>query len=145
MKHENCALPGYYAASSGNVLPTFRDNLSVPSSWVKNLLKIGPIGCFETSVRNQHYSQRNNAEDSSVIYFASEAWKCGLNSISTFTIFIVKYSENPKQYHIQSIIWIWLFLVWKSVLFVDRILRWLENLFHRRSLTTRYTINIKWD
>jgi len=29
---ENCALLGYYAASSGNCLPTFRDNLSVPSS-----------------------------------------------------------------------------------------------------------------
>ena len=26
---------GYYAASSGNRLPTFRDNLSVPSSRVK--------------------------------------------------------------------------------------------------------------
>jgi hypothetical protein len=27
----NCAIMGYYAASSGNFLPTFRDNLSVPS------------------------------------------------------------------------------------------------------------------
>jgi len=26
---ENCALLGYYAASGGNFLPTFRDNLSV--------------------------------------------------------------------------------------------------------------------
>ena len=26
-----------YAAFSGNFLPTFRNNLSVPSSWVKNL------------------------------------------------------------------------------------------------------------
>ena len=34
--HENCVLLGYYAASSGNFLPTFRDNLSVPSSRVKN-------------------------------------------------------------------------------------------------------------
>ena len=33
---ENCALLGYYAASSGNFLPTFQDNLSVPSSKVKN-------------------------------------------------------------------------------------------------------------
>ena len=33
---ENCALLGYYAASSGNFLPTFRDNLSVPSSGFKN-------------------------------------------------------------------------------------------------------------
>ena len=28
---ENCALLGYYAASSGNFLPTFRDSLTVPS------------------------------------------------------------------------------------------------------------------
>jgi len=31
---ENCALLGYYAANSGNFLPTFRDKLSVPSSGV---------------------------------------------------------------------------------------------------------------
>jgi len=33
---ENCVLLGCYAASSGNFLPMFRDNLSVPSSRVKN-------------------------------------------------------------------------------------------------------------
>ena len=33
---ENCALLGHYAASSGNSLPTFPDNLSVPASKVKN-------------------------------------------------------------------------------------------------------------
>ena len=33
---ENCAPLGYYAAYSGNSLPTFRDNLSAPSSRVKN-------------------------------------------------------------------------------------------------------------
>ena len=32
---ENYALLGYYAASGGNCLPTFRDNQSVPSSGVK--------------------------------------------------------------------------------------------------------------
>jgi len=45
---ENCALLGYYSASSGDFLPTFRDNLSVPSSgflfdsWT---LRMGPTGC----------------------------------------------------------------------------------------------------
>jgi hypothetical protein len=34
---EKCALLGYYAASGGNSLPTFRDSLSVPSSLVNNL------------------------------------------------------------------------------------------------------------
>jgi hypothetical protein len=31
-QYENCTLLGYYAASSGNFLPTFWDNLPVPSS-----------------------------------------------------------------------------------------------------------------
>jgi hypothetical protein len=33
---EICALLGYYAASCVKCLPTFRDNVSVPSSWVKS-------------------------------------------------------------------------------------------------------------
>jgi len=33
---ENCALLGYYAASSGNFILTFWDNLPVPSSGFKN-------------------------------------------------------------------------------------------------------------
>jgi len=32
---ENFTLLGYYAANSGNFLPTFRDKLSVPSSGFK--------------------------------------------------------------------------------------------------------------
>jgi len=60
---ENCALLGYYAASNGNLLPTFRDNLWVPSPGVKNPpLKLGPVGCPEKSVRNCQYSLRNNTE-----------------------------------------------------------------------------------
>jgi hypothetical protein len=31
---ENCAFLGYYAARNGFFLPTFRDNLPVPSAWV---------------------------------------------------------------------------------------------------------------
>jgi len=54
---DNCALLGYYAASTGNFLPTFRDNLSVPPSRVEMMV---PIGCPETSIRNYHYSLRND-------------------------------------------------------------------------------------
>jgi hypothetical protein len=32
MCSENCALLGHYAANSGNLIPTFRDDISVPSS-----------------------------------------------------------------------------------------------------------------
>ena len=41
---ENCALLGCCAAYNRNALPTFRDNLSVPSSGVK----MGPIGSLQT-------------------------------------------------------------------------------------------------
>jgi hypothetical protein len=37
---EICALLGYYAVSSGNSLPTFRDNVSVSSSRVKKSKKL---------------------------------------------------------------------------------------------------------
>ena len=62
---ENCALPGCYAASCGNFLPTFRDNLSVPSLGVRDSwsLEMGMIGYPETSVINYHYSLRNNPEE----------------------------------------------------------------------------------
>jgi len=45
---QNLANLGYYAASSGNYSPTFRDSLSVQSS-------MGPKGCTEMSVTNYHY------------------------------------------------------------------------------------------
>jgi hypothetical protein len=57
------ALLGYYTAPSGNTLPTFRDNLSVPSSRVKKSLNIGGIGCPETSVKDCHSMLRNVPEE----------------------------------------------------------------------------------
>ena len=65
----NCALLGCYTASSGDSFSTFRDGLSVPPSGIVFLyswpLKMGPLGCPETSARNYHYSLYNNAEESS--------------------------------------------------------------------------------
>jgi len=55
--YENSAALDYYAASSGNSVQKFRDNLSVQLSRVKN-----PIFCPETSSSNNHYSLRNNPE-----------------------------------------------------------------------------------
>jgi len=37
---EICAILGFYAVYNGNFMPTFRDNLSVPSSSVK---PFGPL------------------------------------------------------------------------------------------------------
>jgi hypothetical protein len=38
---ENCILQGHYAASSGNSVTKFRDNLLFPSSRVKEVLEDG--------------------------------------------------------------------------------------------------------
>jgi len=63
---ENCGLLGHYAASSGNFLPTFRENLSVPYSGVvtdSSPLWMGPTGCPEMSVTNCHYPLHKNPEE----------------------------------------------------------------------------------
>ena len=77
---KNCALLVYYTGSSGKFLPTFRDNLSIgPNNlsctafhsqkncihWTSSSLRMGPIACSETSVRNYHSSLLNNAEEGS--------------------------------------------------------------------------------
>ena len=60
--YENCALMGYYTAWNGISVPTFRDTLSAPSSRVGRWYR---YICPETSVRNYHYSLRNNPKVSS--------------------------------------------------------------------------------
>jgi hypothetical protein len=58
---KNSALLGYYAASSGNLLPMFRDKVLTPSSGIE----MEPIGCPETLVRNCKHSLRDNLEERS--------------------------------------------------------------------------------
>jgi hypothetical protein len=61
---------GYYAASRGDFLPTFRDNLSVPFSRVKNPWIIFGFSTLEDGTdrlsrnvgKNYHNSLRNNLE-----------------------------------------------------------------------------------
>jgi hypothetical protein len=62
---ENCALLAYYRASIRSFLQTFRGNRWVPYSGFKKTLDTedGTTGCPETSVRNYHYSLRNNPEE----------------------------------------------------------------------------------
>jgi hypothetical protein len=43
---------GYYRAYSGNSLPTFRDNLSVSSSWVKDPTSLFRNVCRELLLRS---------------------------------------------------------------------------------------------
>jgi hypothetical protein len=49
--------------SKGSPVSTFRDNQSVPSSWVKKSLKMGLIGCPETSVQDYLSTLRNISEE----------------------------------------------------------------------------------
>jgi hypothetical protein len=49
----------------GQAASISRFNKSVPSSGFEGTLRMGPIGCPETSVRNYHYSLRNNPEERS--------------------------------------------------------------------------------
>ena len=58
------ALLGYYAASSGSSVSTFRDNLSVPSSRVKK------SSLYRTTAQRCVISQKST----DLIYIAAEAW-----------------------------------------------------------------------
>jgi len=64
----------HYAASCGNVLPTFRYSLSAPSSGVSNPKKTRPIGCPATSLISHHHSQHNNSEKRSSHDLEAEVW-----------------------------------------------------------------------
>jgi hypothetical protein len=105
---ENWALLGYYIQSSGNFFSTFRDNLLVTSffsicSWT---LKIGPIVCLETSVRNYYYSLRNNPEERSSHLLRGGSLKSrnprsiliteNKSSNTCNIVFYFKFSRQPK-------------------------------------------------
>ena len=74
---KNCSLLGYYAASSGNLLSTFRDN----DSWA---LKMGPMSCPETSVINYHYSLHIKPEERGyqdwVPWCYNSCWVCSTST-----------------------------------------------------------------
>jgi hypothetical protein len=63
----------YYVARRCNSLPTFQDNLSVPSSMAHNprseldseQLKMGPISCPKKLVWNYHYAVRSRPKEHS--------------------------------------------------------------------------------
>jgi hypothetical protein len=68
---ESCAFLGYYAVSSGNSLPTFWDNLLVPSSMV----------------RNYYYMLRNNPEECSFSLGRNTLMGMIINSIKVTHLF----------------------------------------------------------
>jgi len=85
---ENCVLLGYYAASSGNSLPTFRTNLSAPA------LKMGAMGCPETSVRNYHYWLRNNPEERSSLSWPNQQVGCQHLSCQSVALQLNSFDEQ---------------------------------------------------
>jgi hypothetical protein len=99
---ENCTLLGYYAASSGNSLPTFRYKLSVPFSMVKNPkpLKTGPINFPETSVRNIQYWLRNITAKQLTPHSMNKAWFLNV-TYRISVLHILFYCHNFFSYYIK--------------------------------------------
>jgi len=100
---ENCALPGYYIACSGNLLRTLRDNLSVPRriSWPLNM---GPIAYPETSVRNYYYTPCNDSEERSShplqgASLKSHIWHSSVQFSSVHTTYCVRLFTWRIQYN----------------------------------------------
>jgi hypothetical protein len=131
LQDEICALLGYYASLSGSSVPTFRDILSAPSlsvkkykkkaffldflavedwtdslfrklsSWTYWPLKMGPIGCPETSVKNYHSPLRNTPEErrSHVHRGGSLKSHRRLQDVSTlWTLPVVTYAFTGRHY-----------------------------------------------
>jgi len=90
---KNCAILGYYAASSGDALSTFRDNLSVPSSGEKNPKKMGPIICSETWIRNTTTGCVITRKSAVLICFAAEDW----NHVDVVVVLTIKDVPKPQR------------------------------------------------
>jgi len=76
---ENCAVLGYYAAISGNFLPIFWDNLSL---------------------RNYHYSLRNNTEQRRSHLLRSGSLKSHIFSTVCPTS---SHDKNNEHFHIKNL------------------------------------------
>jgi hypothetical protein len=105
---QNCAVLGYYTASNGNCLPTFRYNLSVPSSGFKVVswtLYVRPVGCPETPVRNHNYSLRNNLEERSSQPFRGGSLTARIWHVA-FSNLWLKSEDTQNGYFISGFVWL---------------------------------------
>ena len=120
---ENYSLLGCYATWNSNSSPTFRGNLSVPSPTVKKsrrlsrFLKLRPIGCPETSVRNYHSTLWNMPEECISQYRlvlrlrmsrAVQALTCtsSWNSQEQICLYLQLHSPNCVVYPALSVRWV---------------------------------------
>ena len=114
---EICSILGYDAVYSGNSLSTFRGNLSVPSSGVNKSktsciswpLNRGSIVCPETSVRNYHYTLRNNHEE-------HRSW----SQLSAKTLIVASTDSDWPEWIPGAIHCCGLRLKWRSLVTVYR-------------------------
>jgi len=58
--HYSCSVLGYYTASSGNSLPTFRDNISFPSSRINNPKRINYLHTLHNKPEERRYHLRRS-------------------------------------------------------------------------------------
>ena len=91
---ENCHFLCYFATSSGNFLPTFRDKPSVPSKKERRLfvfltLEMGAIGCTETSVMNYYCLLLNNPEERSSDLLRGRSLKSHMNFSYFPSVFMI--------------------------------------------------------
>jgi hypothetical protein len=98
--------------SSGNFLPTFWDNLSIPSSGFKNPKGLPVprewdlVGCPETSVRNFHYSLCNNPEERSFQILRSRSLKSCIGSEILVSPFQSFPPPRPLPFSNVEIFWL---------------------------------------
>ena len=85
---ENCAVLCYYAASIGNLVPTFRDHLSVPSSVFKN--PIEPCSPNTDFIEGRFWAVRSLSSVVSASRVVASGWMEGsvvVSAISTTVLY----------------------------------------------------------
>ena len=94
---ENSTLLGYYAVSSDNFLPTFRNNLSVPSSAIKNL-KRNPQPQYRV-----YTGKSVGSENVSVLWchFGAESF------VFQFDIWKFKNQDIENYNFARCFVWMW--------------------------------------
>jgi len=87
-KPENCARLGYYLASSGNLLPTIRDNLLVTGNFAESNGNFLPTFCDNLSVTGNFLPKfRDNQSvpwsGVKIPFLVLDSWKTGPKGLET--------------------------------------------------------------
>jgi len=96
---ENGAPLAHYAAISGTYFLTFRDNLPIFKDEKDWPLKMGPIGCPDTSVKKYHYWLLNDPEERSSHLFHRGSLKSHTVLFMIFSLVLRKFRNCPTIDH----------------------------------------------